>query len=136
ILHPTGIVWNPQRFDQLEAYAPGLTNGRGHTTAYRLLAQPNTGLAHHQEPFTQADLWATEGDPLDIDAIDLPLYAKEHTSLANTDIALWYRGSFRHQPRDEDGFYDSSGNFIGTTHTVWTGFIFMPRNLFDQSPFF
>ncbi|HXN08739.1 MAG TPA: hypothetical protein VN860_03670, partial [Candidatus Acidoferrales bacterium] len=93
-------------------------------------------LAHHQEAFTQADLWATKGDPLETDASSLPVYVKEKASLVNADIALWYRGSFRHQPRDEDGYYDRGGNWIGTTHTVWTGFIFMPRNLFDSSPFF
>jgi primary-amine oxidase len=136
ITHPTSVVWNPQRFDQVEIYAPGVTNGRGDTTSYRLIPQPNGGLAHHQEAFTQADLWATKGDPLETDASSLPVYVKEKVSLVNADIALWYRGSFRHQPRDEDGYYDSSGSWIGTTHTLWTGFLFMPRNLFDSSPFF
>jgi len=136
ITHPTSVVWNPQRFDQVEVYAPGVTNGRGDTTSYRLIPLPVAGLAHHQEAFTQADLWATKGDPLETDATSLPLYVKEKASLVNADIALWYRGSFRHQPRDEDGYYDSGGNWIGTTHTLWTGFIFMPRNLFDSSPFF
>ncbi|MDQ6766789.1 MAG: hypothetical protein M3Z41_03175 [Candidatus Eremiobacteraeota bacterium] len=136
IVRPTPVIWNPQRFDQLEIFAPGVTNGRGHPTAYRLIPMPVAGLAHHQEPFTQADLWATEGDPLETDASSLPDYAKEKVSLVHTSIALWYRGSFRHQPRDEDGYYDSGGNWIGTTHTFWTGFVFMPRNLFDRSPFF
>jgi primary-amine oxidase len=136
IAHPTGVVWNPQRFDQVEVYAPGVTNGRGDTTAYRLIPMPVAGLAHHFEDFTQADLWATKGDPLETDAASLPIYAKEKASLVNADVALWYRGSFRHQPRDEDGYYDSGGNWIGTTHTIWTGFMFMPRNLFDRSPFF
>lgn len=136
IAHPTSIVWNPQKFDQVEVYAPGVTNGRGDTTSYRLMPLPVAGLAHHQEAFTQADLWATKGDPLETDAASLPVYVKEKASLVNADIALWYRGSFRHQPRDEDGYYDSGGNWIGTTHTLWTGFIFMPRNLFDSSPFF
>ena len=136
ITHPTAVVWNPQRFDQLEAYAPGVTNGRGDTTSYRLIPMPVAGLAHHEEPFTQADLWATDGDPFETDATCLPRYVKDKVSLVNADIAFWYRGSFRHQPRDEDGYYDSSGTWIGTTHALWAGFIFMPRNLFDSSPFF
>lgn len=136
ITHPVGLLWNPQRFDELSVFAPGVSNGRGHTTAYRLVPNPTAGLAHHNEAFTREDLWATEGDPLDIDASMLPVYASENTSLVKTDIALWYRGSVHHYPRDEDGFYDRGGSWIGTTHSMWTGFLFTPRNLWDKSPLF
>ncbi len=136
IPQPTPVVWNPQRFDQLEVYAPGVTNGRGDIESYRLMAMPFAGLAHHNEFFSRADLWATSGDPTETDASQLPKYASEHVSLVNTKVGMWYRGSFHHEPRDEDGFYDSNGNFIGTTHAFWVGFMLFPRNLFDRSPFF
>jgi len=134
--HPLGMVWSPQTFDAIEIYPPGKTNARGDQTSYRLIPQPNGGLAHHNEAFTQADLWATLGNPLELDASRLPHYASESGSLVNTTVTTWYRGSVHHQPSDENGFYDDSGVWRGTTHTMWTSFIFVPRNLYSETPFF
>jgi copper amine oxidase-like protein len=130
---PAGLLWNPVTFDQLEVYPPGANNERGDPISYRLVALPTGGLAHHNEPFTQDDLWATAGDPTETDASHLPDYAKEQRSLVDTDVTIWYRGSVHHQPRDEDGYYGYAG-WNGTTHTMWTGFAFVPRNLFAKSP--
>ena len=132
---PAGLLWSPQTFDQLEIYPPGVVNGRGDQISYRLVPLPTGGLAHHEELFTQADLWATAGDPTELDATMLPQYAHEQRSLVDTSVTMWYRGSIHHQPRDEDGYYGNAGWF-GTTHTMWTGFMFVPRNLFDKSPLF
>ena len=132
---PTGIVWNPQSFDEFDVYSPGVRNSRGDLISYRLIPTPNGGLAHHEEAFTQKDLWAVSGDPSDLDATQLPNYAQQRISLQNTQIALWYKGTYHHQPRDEDG-YNSGSQWIGVTETNWAGFTLMPRNLFAQSPFF
>jgi hypothetical protein len=39
-------------------------------------------------------------------------------------------------PRDEDGVYDSSHVWVGTADVMWTGFMLMPHNFFDCSPFY
>lgn len=133
---PAGIAWSPQTFDELDVYAPGMVNKRGDQISYRLIPEPVGGLAHHEELFTRDDLWATAGNPTELDAFDLPGYASEKISLVDTSITLWYKGSFHHQPRDEDGYFTSQHAWIGVTHAAPVGFVFQPRNLYDQSPFF
>jgi primary-amine oxidase len=135
LTQPGAFQWDPQAFDEFDAFAPGNKNDRGDQISFRLVPEPTGGLAHHNESFTRKDLWATAGDPFEIDASDLPLYAREQTTLVDTRLALWYRGSFHHEPRDEDGYF-SGKHWIGTTHTAGTGFQFESRNLFDHSPFF
>ncbi len=133
---PAGVAWSPQTFDELSVYPPATVNGRGDQISYRLIPAPVGGLAHHEELFTRDDLWATSGNPTELDAFDLPQYASERVSLVDTSITLWYKGSYHHQPRDEDGYFTSQHAWVGVTHAAPVGFIFQPRNLYDHSPFF
>lgn len=133
----TGLTWNARTHDMLEISNSTFKNAQGHLSTYHLVPLvTGGGLTQHNEAFTQNDFWVTPYDPTQFAARNLPTYVSGSPSVANTDIVVWYKGSLHHHPRDEDGVYDSGGNWIGTADVMWTGFMLMPYNLFDCSPFY
>jgi len=94
------------------------------------------GLTQHKEPFTQNDFWVTPYTPGQFAARRLPKYVVSTPSLASGDIVAWYKGSLHHMPRTEDGVYNGGSNWVGTAHVMWAGFMLMPHDLFNCSPFY
>ncbi len=132
-----GMVWGARTHDALEVTNPVFKNAQSHSSGYRLMPMvTGGGLTQHYEPFTHNEFWVTPYNPGQFAAKNLPTYVAPNPSVANTDIVLWYKGSLHHQPRDEDGAYNAFGNWIGTAHVMWTGFMLMPHDLFDCSPFY
>lgn len=132
-----GLVWGARTHDALEVTNPAFKNAQGHYSGYRLMPLvTGGGLTQHYETFTQNEFWITPYNPGQFAAKYLPTYVAPHPSVANTDLVLWYKGSLHHQPRDEDGAYGSNGLWVGTAHVMWTGFMLMPHDLFDCSPFY
>jgi len=132
-----GLQWAARTHDTLEVTNAALKNSQGHVSGYRLMPLvTGGGLTQHFEPFTQNDFWVTRYNFSQFAAKNLPAYVAPHPAVANTDIVLWYKGSLHHQPRDEDGAYNGQGQWIGTAHVMWTGFMLMPHDFFDCSPFY
>jgi hypothetical protein len=120
--------WNPRNFNTLEIFDRTLENGRGHPTSYELVPM-RTGTARHSEPFTKKDFWVTVYNPAEILAVNLPTYIRDEQPTVNEDLVIWYTGSAHHEdnPRDEDR---------NTVPVIWTGFELLPKNLFDNTPFY
>jgi Cu2+-containing amine oxidase len=121
-------VWNPQNFNTLEIFDSALQNGNGRATSYEL--QPmRSGTARHTEPLSKKDFWVTRDNPAEILAVNLPTYIRDRQSTVNEDLVIWYTGSEHHEnnPRDEDR---------NTVPVIWTGFELVPKNLFNQTPFY
>jgi len=129
-------VWNPQHFNTLEIFdcfpegpfCSTLENGRGHPTSYELVPM-RTGTARHTEDFTKKDFWVTRYNPAEILAVNLPTYIGDRQPTVNEDLVIWYTGSAHHEdnPRDEDR---------NTVPVIWTGFELLPKNIFDNTPFY
>jgi Cu2+-containing amine oxidase len=133
----TGLQWGARTHDGIEVTNPNSRNAQGHTIAYQLMPLvTGGGLTQHAEDFTQNDFWVTSYNPAQFAARDLQSYIAPHPSVANTDLVVWYKGSLHHHPRDEDGVYDSRHVWVGTADVMWTGFMLMPHNLLDCSPFY
>jgi Cu2+-containing amine oxidase len=132
-----GLTWSPRTHDVVEIANPSLKNARGDTSAYQLLPLvTGGGLTQHFEPFTQNDAWVTPYNPAQFAAKDLPSYVAGSPPVANRDLVLWFKSSIHHHPRDEDGVYRPDGTWVGTAHSMWAGFMLVPHNLFDCSPFY
>lgn len=136
ILHALGITWDERRHDELAVSNPNVKNAHGSPSAYHLVPLVTGGLTQHRETFTQNDLWVTPYNSSQFAASQLPTYVSGGPNVVNTDIVLWYKGSLHHHPRDEDGVYGSGHSWIGTAHTMWTGFALIPHNFLDCSPFY
>jgi Cu2+-containing amine oxidase len=113
-------------------------NAQKHHPAYMLMPSELHGLTQHQEPFTQNDFWVTPYNPAQMAASQLPSYVAGGPSVAHRDVVLWYKGSLHHHPRDEDGAYANggSGPWHGTALSMFSGFMLMPFDVFDCTPFF
>ena len=127
-----GFTWDARTHDAMVISNSTFKNAQNHLSTYHLVAQPTGGgLTQDYEKFTQNDFWVTTYDPTETKARNLPTYVAEGAGVVNTDIVAWYKGSLHHHPRDED-----SVNGVGVTDTMWTGFLLMPNDLFDCSPFY
>jgi primary-amine oxidase len=136
ITNESGIKWDPLAFNSLHISDSVLKNGRGSTTEYDLMPS-REGTPRHDEPFTQNDFWVTKYKYGETLAPSLPKYISDPTAeaVSNTDIVVWYYSGLHHHPRDEDG--QVVGDlWKGEALAMWTGFMLMPRNLFDTTPFF
>ncbi len=131
----TGLPWDPRAFNTLDVSDKFLVNGKKDKTYYQLIPLPTQGLAQHHEPFTQPDFWVTRYNPAQMSAGDLVSYVTPPTSVSDTDVVIWYRGSVHHHPRDEDGEM-VNGAWHGVALVMWTGFMLKPHNLFDRTPFY
>jgi hypothetical protein len=131
-----GVTWSARTHDAVEITNPVFKNAQGHPSAYHLVPLvTGGGLTQHFEKFTQNDFWVTPYNPAQFAAKNLPTYVAGAPSVANRDIVVWYKGSLHHHPRDEDGVF-KSGAWIGTADVMWTGFMLMPHDFFDCSPFY
>jgi hypothetical protein len=132
-----GFTWSARTHDMVEVTNPSFKNSQGHISAYDLLPLvTGGGLTQHYEKFTQNEFWVTPYNAAQFAARNLPTYVTGAPSVANRDIVVWYKGSLHHHPRDEDGVYNSSHVWVGTADVMWTGFMLMPHNFFDCSPFY
>lgn len=129
------IDWKPQEFTTLGIGNTALKNGRGIPSGYHLLPIIESGLSRHSEPFTQADFWVTKYDATFQTASELPAYIAQNSLVKDRDLIVWLKNSALHHPRTEDGV-TVNGQWIGTTHTMWSGFMMMPHDVFDCAPFY
>ncbi len=123
----SGLVWNALAFNTLEITDSLLTNGNGRRTSYELVPL-RTGTARHFESFLNRDFWVTRFSGKELLANSLPSYVNGQSTV-NTDNVIWYTGSAHHESnmRDEDR---------QTVPVLWTGFMLVPHNLFEGTPFF
>jgi len=132
-----GFTWSARTHDMVEITNPSFKNAQGHTASYQLVPLvTGGGLTQHYEEFTQNDFWVTPYNPAQFAAKNLPAYVAGAPPVANRDLVVWYKGSLHHHPRDEDGVFNRSRTWIGTADVMWTGFMLMPHDFFDCSPFF
>jgi Cu2+-containing amine oxidase len=132
-----GINWSARRHDALIISNPSITNGEGRPITYQLMPLvTGGGLTQHTEEWSQHDFWVTPFDENQFAARKLPKYVQGNPSIVNQDIVLWIKNGIHHMPRAEDGVYNGSGNWVGTAHVMWSGFMLMPHDLFDCSPFY
>jgi Cu2+-containing amine oxidase len=129
------FAWKPQNFTSLAITSPTLKNSHGTTSSYELFPLPEGGLSRHSEPYAQADFWVTPYNASQTDPTQLPSYVAGGPPVATRDIVFWVKGTVHHHPRSEDGV-TAGGQWIGTAHTMWTGFMLMPHNLFDCAPLY
>jgi len=130
-----GLTWSPRTHDVVEVTNPSFKNVLGHVSGYDLVPLvTGRGLTQHYETFTRNDFWVTPYDGSQFAAKNLPSYVAGAPSVTNRDLVVWYKGSLHHHPRDEDGVYKPY--WVGTAHLMWTGFMLMPHDLFDCSPFY
>ncbi|MDQ6942501.1 MAG: hypothetical protein M3169_08325 [Candidatus Eremiobacteraeota bacterium] len=133
----TGLQYDVRTHDSIMVTNTGYLNARGHHPAYVLMPLvTGGGLTQHHEDFTQNDFWVTPYDPHQFAASQLALYVAGHPSVLHNDLVVWYKGSLHHHPRDEDGAYDRGRIWHGTTHAMFAGFMLMPHDVFDCSPFY
>jgi Cu2+-containing amine oxidase len=129
--------WNERYHDVMVIANPALTNAEGDVSTYHLMPLvTGGGVAQHRELFTRAEFWVTRFDSDQFAARRLPNYVEGSPSIAGEDIVVWIKGTLHHMPRSEDGVYNGGGQWIGTAHVMWTGFMLMPHDLFDCSPFY
>jgi hypothetical protein len=132
-----GFTWSPRRHDAVEITNPAFKNAQGHLSSYQLVPLvTGGGLTQHFETFTRNEFWVTPFNAAQFAAKNLPAYISGSPPVSNKDIVVWYKGSLHHHPRDEDGAFDHNHNWVGTAHTMWTGFMLMPHDVFDCSPFY
>lgn len=130
-----GFTWSARTHDAVEITHPSLKNAQGHLSAYHLVPLvTGGGLTQHYEGFTRNEFWVTPYNSAQFAAKNLLTYVAGNPSVTNRDIVVWYKGSLHHHPRDEDGVYRP--NWIGTADVMWTGFMLVPHNLFECSPFY
>lgn len=132
-----GFTWSARTHDAVAVTNPSLKNAQGNLSAYHLVPLvTGGGLTQHYEKFTQKDFWVTPYNPAQFAAKNLPAYVAGHPSVTNKDIVVWYKGSLHHHPRNEDGVYGKDHGWMGTADVMWTGFMLVPHDLFDCSPFY
>jgi Cu2+-containing amine oxidase len=130
-----GFTWSPRRHDAVEITNPAFKNAHGHRSAYQLVPLvTGGGLTQHFEAFTRNDFWVTPYNPAQFAAKNLPAYIAGSPSVANKDVVVWYKGSLHHHPRDEDGAFGPNNIWVGTAHTMQTGFMLMPHDVFELRP--
>lgn len=128
----SGQKWNPLEFTTLSIRDKKLKNAQGHPSGYRLMPW-RWGTPRHIEDFTQSDYWVTRYHYQELSGSSLPWYINKPENVAGTDIVAWYYGAVHHLPRDEDG-RTINGLWSGKALLMWTGFMLMPSNLFDETP--
>jgi Cu2+-containing amine oxidase len=141
--------WNPEEFTMLEVQNTKKVNAAGGHWAYDLMpVRMGSGREHggDYEDCTLHDFYVTRSPSADgkpDDELDFKLLLKKYIndqSIKDTDVVLWHVSSMHHEPRAEDGKYvkDEAGNWTwrGVTLVMWGGFDLVPRNLWDQTPFY
>lgn len=129
------FIWKPQEFTTISIGHASLKNAAGRPSTYHLMPMIESGMSRHSERFTKADFWVTPYSAAYHDVPQLPIYVQGGPPVAERDLMVWVKGSALHHPRSEDGQI-VGGKWIGTTHTMWTGFMMMPHDLFNCAPFY
>jgi len=133
-----GLEWNPREFTSVHIQDTTLKNANGNPSVYQLMPLL-FGTPRHQEAFTKYDFWVTKNNgnssAPEMAGSLLPSYIFPPQSVVNTDIVIWYYSGVHHLPRDEDG-HRINTVWTGEAHLMWSGFMLMPHNLFDQTPLF
>jgi primary-amine oxidase len=134
--------WHPEKFTMLRVVNDKIQTKQkdiNFVFAYDLMPM-RAGNARHfggsKEEATQHDFWVTKNRPGQLAYPSLPKYVEEGESIMNTDVVLWHSTPAHHEPRLEDGKMVDGRGFQGVTHTMWTGFMLRPRNLFEQTPLY
>lgn len=92
-----------------------------------------SGAPRHQEGFAHHDFWVTRYRGTEM-LYQLPQHVNGE-SVSNTDIVVWHITGLRHDPRNEDGFFQGSV-WNGVALVMWGGLDLRPRNLFTRTPLF
>lgn len=132
VTREAGIPWEADGFTTLHVHDGTLRNARGQASMYHLMPL-RWGRPRHAEAFARQDFWVTRYRGTELWAKDVPSYASNSESVANTDVVVWYMGAVHHQSRAEDGEI-VKGQFVGAAHLMWTGWVLKPHNLFDRTP--
>jgi Cu2+-containing amine oxidase len=133
-----GLPWNAQTHDMISVTDPFTTNKQGHNASYHLLPLVDGGgMTRHFEDFSHFDFWLTPYNPAQMAA---RYVASKYVPNAppvgpHRDVVVWVKGSLHHHPRDEDGIV-IGGSWKGTALVMYTGFMLMPNDVFDCSPFY
>jgi Cu2+-containing amine oxidase len=131
-----GLDWRAQSHESLVIANTAVSNGQGHHPSYHLMPLVDGGgLTRHFEDFTRHDFWVTPYNAAQMAAKNLVGYTAGSPSVSHRDIVVWYKGSLHHHPRDEDGIYKGPV-WHGTAHAMMTGFMLVPVDVFDCSPFY
>jgi Cu2+-containing amine oxidase len=129
------IPYSAPEFTTLGIGNDNLRNARGHASTYQLMLKTDGGSSRHKEGFTRSEYWVSRYSPEEYYPGGLERFVGDGASTRNNDVVFWVKGSAHHEPRDEDGF-DDRGQWVGVTHTMGSGFMLMPHNLFDCSPLY
>jgi primary-amine oxidase len=122
---------NPARFTELVVRDTS-TSTPGTPISYEFRPVRH-GAPRHKEPFAHHDFWVTRyrGNEM---LYHLPQHVNNE-SITNTDVVVWHITGLRHDPRNEDGFFQ--GNvWNGVALVMWGGIDLRPRNLFTRTPLF
>ncbi|HEV2816418.1 MAG TPA: hypothetical protein VGW40_04250 [Allosphingosinicella sp.] len=122
---------NPTRFTELVVRDTAVSTP-GNQISYEF-RPVRGGAPRHIEPFAQHDFWVTRYRGSEM-LYQLPQLINGE-SVNNTDIVVWHITGLRHDPRNEDGFFQ--GNlWNGVALVMWGGLDLRPRNLFTRTPLF
>lgn len=122
---------NPTRFTELVVRDTAVSTP-GNQISYEF-RPVRGGAPRHIEPFAQHDFWVTRYRASEM-LYQLPQLVNGE-SVNNTDIVVWHITGLRHDPRNEDGFFQ--GNlWNGVALVMWGGLDLRPRNLFTRTPLF
>lgn len=123
----------PERFTEVVVRDSTVTSTPGTPISYEFRPFRN-GAPRHQEAFTHHDFWVTRY------AANQPSYKfvpqqVNGESVMNSDVVVWHMSGARHDPRNEDGFFDGPV-WNGVALLMWSGIDLRPRNLFTRTPLF
>lgn len=130
----TGRLSNEETFRTWRVVNPKSLNAQGHPRSYQLVKRTAGAWRDgHSYWVLKGDFFATRYKPEEFpySSTDSRRMLKalgsyvDGESLDRSDVLLWYRVSFAHQPRSEDW---------PAQPIVWCGFDLMPRDFLDHSP--
>ncbi len=91
------------------------------------------GAPRHKESFAHHDFWVTRYRGSEV-LYQFPQHVNGE-SVMNTDVVVWHMSGARHDPRNEDGFFQGN-QWNGVALVMWSGIDLRPRNLFARTPLF
>jgi len=125
----TGIPWSAAGFTHVEVEDATRTNGNGRHTAYSLEPM-RSGVPKFKESWTRYPIAVTRAHAAgeELRAFDLPSYLDKEP-VAGQNVVLWYVDAHHHEQdmRDEDR---------NVVPVIWTSFLLVPQNLWDDTPFY
>jgi primary-amine oxidase len=122
---------NPTRFTEL-VVRDTATSTPGTPISYEF-RPVRGGAPRHREGFAHHDFWVTRYHGNEM-LYQLPQHVNGE-SVSNSDIVVWHITGLRHDPRNEDGFFQG-GVWRGVALVMWGGIDLRPRNLFTRTPLF